>query len=135
VKLSRTAARRAVRRAFTLMEVLVVVAIIVVLAGIATVSFRYLADTKDSVAKVKMKKVESAITAYRLKYGQFPGAITDLTASDGTAEAYLQEEDIVDPWGNVFSIDSSSLNRAGVPKIISQGEPGRNRPIENWAQP
>ena len=53
MNLPRHAARRAARRAFTLMEVLVVVAIIVVLASIATVSFRFLTDTKNDAAKMK----------------------------------------------------------------------------------
>src|SRR5262245_34302261 len=132
MQLSRKVTRRALRRAFTLMEVLVVVAIIVVLAGIATISFRYLTDSKYDVAKVKMKKIESAAAQYKMKHGDYPDNIEALAAGGDGAEAYLEAEDIIDPWGQEYVLDKNQRSPTGKPKITSAGEPGRNAPISNW---
>jgi len=55
MQLPRSIQQRSTRRAFTLMEVLVVVAIIVVLAGIGTVAFRYLSDSKESISRPRSR--------------------------------------------------------------------------------
>ena len=58
----RTARRKAARRAaFTLLEVLIVVAILVILASAASISlFRYLEDAKVGRAKTDMRVIEQA---------------------------------------------------------------------------
>jgi general secretion pathway protein G len=133
MQLRRIPARQGARRAFTLMEVLVVVAIIVVLAGVATVSFRYLTDTKNDIAKVKIKKIEDAASQYKLKYGDYPDSIAILGEPIEGSEAYLSDEDIKDPWGNPYVIDKTQLHpKTRKPKIYSQGEPGKSHPISNW---
>ncbi len=132
MKLPRTALRRSTRRAFTLMEVLVVVAIIVVLASVATISFKYLSDSKYDVAKMKMKKIESAITAYKLRYGGNPPSdLSELTSTVDGNQAYLENEDILDPWGHPFIL-TQERTATGRPKIQSNGEPGANKPVSNW---
>jgi len=114
------------------MEVLVVVAIIVVLAGIATVSFKFLNDSKNDIAKVKMKKIENAAAQFKLRHGDFPDNVQILAQQIDGAEAYLREEDIKDPWGNYYNLDKSQRDPTGIPRISSGGEPGRNAPISNW---
>lgn len=134
MRLPRHSARHAsrLRRAFTLMEVLVVVAIIVVLAGIATVSFRYLGDSKYDTARAKIKKIETAAGQYKMKNGGFPANVRVLTEISEGQEAYLDDEDAVDPWGNEFIIDSANINKTGKPRIYSEGEPGKNKPVSNF---
>src|SRR5262249_45737509 len=63
------------RRAFTLMEVLVVVAIIVVLAGVGVAVFRYLDESKEKIALAGTKKLETAVTSYQMSNGQFPDSL------------------------------------------------------------
>ena len=131
MQLSRNAARRAARRAFTLMEVLVVVAIIVVLASIATVSFKYLTDTKYDAAKAKMKSIETAITSFRTHNGRLPQSVAELTTADEKGEALLDDDAALDPWGQPFEI-TGEVTKAGRPRIMSHGEPGRSKPVYNW---
>jgi len=66
--------RRVTRRAaFTLLEVLVVVAILVILAGVASISvFRYLEDAKVSRAKADMQALEKAYKTYYSQKGNWP---------------------------------------------------------------
>jgi len=116
------------------MEVLVVVAIIVVLAGIATVSFNYLSNAKVDATKARIQKVEQAVMSYKLRLGQFPGALAELTQAqaDGS-RALLEPGDILDEWGQPIQFDPSTLSQTGRPKLWSQNEPGSQRPpIANW---
>src|SRR4051812_44646169 len=115
--------RRLPRRAFTLMEVLIVVAIIVVLAGIATVSFRYLSDAKTDATKVRIRKIETAVGSYKLRYGQFPDNLNALLQPPDGAQAYVEQGDILDEWGQQLHMDASQLSPTGKPKIWSNGEP------------
>ena len=66
--------RRVTRRsAFTLLEVLVVVAILVILAGVASISiFRYMEDAKVSRARADMAVLEKAYKTYYSQHGEYP---------------------------------------------------------------
>lgn len=70
----RSVPRRATRRAaFTLLEVLVVVAILVILAGVASISiFRYMEDAKVGRAKADMQALEKAVKSYYTQNGEWP---------------------------------------------------------------
>ena len=71
--------RAARRAAFTLLEVLIVVAIIVVLAGVSSVYvFRYLEDSRVNRCKADVQTIAKAAQAYEIQFGQLPGSLTDL---------------------------------------------------------
>src|SRR5262249_51408721 len=93
---------RARRRAgFTLMEVLVVVAILVVLAGTGGVVYmKYLDDAKKDTAKIGVDMLDQAVQAYKIKNGDYPNDLTPLTqpGQDGTPAA-LETRALIDPWG------------------------------------
>jgi type II secretory pathway pseudopilin PulG len=116
------------------MEVLVVVAIIVVLAGIATVSFKYLSSSNEKAALAKMKNIETAITAYRTDHGgQLPPTVEALTDTSETGQAYMDVDAIKDPWGQYFQL-TGDVSPAGRPQLMSAGEPGKGRPIYNFSK-
>jgi prepilin-type N-terminal cleavage/methylation domain-containing protein len=70
----RTARPKPTRRAaFTLLEVLVVVAILVILAGVASISvFRYMEDAKVGRAQADMQALEKAVKTYYTQTGNWP---------------------------------------------------------------
>src|SRR5438094_136142 len=74
---------RTVRRTgFTLMEVLVVVAILVILAGVGSVAvFSYLEKSKLNAAELQIKNIETAVQAYKIdpKHGSFPETLAVLS--------------------------------------------------------
>jgi len=125
--------QRSRRAAFTLMEVLVVVAILVVLAGIGIGVYRYLDESKEKVAKAGVKNIETACNAYRLTHDVFPAQLTDLTMPSEGKAAYLDDRALFDPWNRPYQYDQNQLSKTGMPLIWSQGaNPGTSQQIRNW---
>jgi len=128
-----------IRAAFTLMEVLVVVAILVILAGIGVAVFRYLDDSKEKIAKVAIKNIETATNQYKLNpnHGAYPDNLSVLAMPEDGKPAYLEEKDLLDPWGRPFQYDPNQTNRTGRPLIYSQGANPSNQAgwIRNWDKP
>jgi general secretion pathway protein G len=97
---------RAVRRGFTLMEVLVVVAIILILAGLG--GYYFLGQAKEaqkSAAKVQIRTLKQAAENYALDHGgTFPANLQALLSKDSYGKGpYLKNQDaLVDPWGNQY---------------------------------
>ncbi|MFN5769318.1 MAG: type II secretion system protein, partial [Pirellulaceae bacterium] len=68
-----TATRRAPRHAFTLVEILVAIGILVLLAAIATpVALNALKSAQASAVKMEVNGLADAIEQYRSKYGDYP---------------------------------------------------------------
>jgi general secretion pathway protein G len=123
--------RRSDRLGFTLMEVLVVVAILVVLAGASSIAvFRYLDESKLNRAKVDVRTIENACKTYKLKYGDYPTSL-DLLVSG--PKPYLEggQEAILDPWGRPYQYDPSGRNNGGQKPDISTVSPDGDT-IGNW---
>jgi general secretion pathway protein G len=94
--------RAATRAGFTLTEMLVVVAIIVVLAGIAVpITMSKLSEAKRDVAKAHIKStLVPAVIHYRLKHEeQLPGSLDELIADPA---AGLKRDALRDPWNRPY---------------------------------
>jgi general secretion pathway protein G len=103
------------RLAFTLMEMLVVVAIIVVLAGVGgTYLIGQLNESKVSTAKIKARNVSQACEMYLVDHSQYPGSLELLLQKDQDGKGpYLKGvDDLKDPWGNPFQYDQSGTRNA-----------------------
>jgi len=110
---ARMNARR--RSAFTLLEVLIVVAILVVLASIAGIYvFRSYEDAKKDTARNQTHTIEKACKMFLLKVKRPPTSAAELIVpvaiEDGSGQMtgpFLEggQGAITDPWGKVFTIN------------------------------
>lgn len=127
--------RRVYRRsAFTLMEMLVVVAIIVVLAG--TGGYLYmqrLDESRVNTAKAQVKVIEKAIDTYRLNNdGALPPTLEALTIQQPLGGAPIMEADkIYDPWKKPYGYDANGTRNGGL-KADVWAELPTGETVGNW---
>jgi general secretion pathway protein G len=142
------------RKGFTLIELIVVIAIIATLAAVvAPAVFRNVGDAKASSAKSQVEVLGLALNAYRLDNDVFPSseqgleALRTQPASGGTDAPrnwrgpYLTRVVPLDPWGrpyvyvapgieNPTSYDLYTLGRDG--RVGGEGE---DADVTSWGGP
>ena len=128
VNQTRPQRRRTQRRAFTLVEVIVVVTIIALLATIVVPNvFGNLGKSRQRVAKQKASSLRSQIDIY-LMNNNLSVVPDDFELSELTvgSNAPLRQKDILDPWGREFIVEAADTG-AGRYQVVSygaDGEPG-----------
>src|SRR5215207_390421 len=153
------AARRptphAPRAAFTLLELLVVLLVIGLLAGlVAPQILGRVSDARETTAKAQLEMLETALESYRLDNGRYPTAEQGLAAlrerpTGGPAPRnwrgpYLRKPVPLDPWGNAYvyrvpgqrnptGFDLFSFGRDGKPG--GEGEAESREPTAEGREP
>jgi general secretion pathway protein G len=117
--------RPVARGAFTLMELLVVVAILVVLAGAGGVIYmKHLDDAKKDIAKTQTKLIAEAVKTYSIRHGGYPTTLTELVQppTEG-GRPYLEATALIDPWGREYQYAAQGQHHTltGDPDIYSLG--------------
>jgi general secretion pathway protein G len=131
----RTIRRR--RRGFTLMEILLVLAILVVLGSLVTVGYVTVKKNADiDSARTQIRMFEGAVDLYRLDVGKYPSGDQGLQAlrlqppdapENKWRGPYMKTEIPLDPWGNAYQYQeiTDSLNQPSF-EVISNGPDGNN---------
>jgi general secretion pathway protein G len=106
--------RRSRRRGFTLMEILLVLAILVVLASMVGLSYsRIQKSMYVSSARTQIGLLEDAVKAYQINVGSLPPTLDallvappELTNPTKWQGPYLEKIQLpVDPWNNPFQYE------------------------------
>jgi general secretion pathway protein G len=133
--ITRTRVKHIARQAFTLMEVLVVVAILLVLAGSAGVLYmKYLEDARYDTAKTKAVMLGDACEAYKIRHGTYPDSLDTLAMPDADGgKPSIEQSMLFDPWQQRYVLDHTGQHHNGLKcDVYSPGPPGENRPVGNW---
>jgi general secretion pathway protein G len=128
--------RAAVRGGFTLLEILIVVAIIVVLAGVATMSLLpALEKSKQDTAYANMKTLGDACVSYYANNGSFPPDLNSLIQPqpNGGPPVIADPGAIISPWGQQvpYHYDPTGTNHQGERPDISITSP-KGVTVTNW---
>jgi general secretion pathway protein G len=106
-------ARRSRRAGFTLIELIVVIVVLGLLAGlVAPQIFGRVSEAKGVTARTQMELLSAALDGYRLDNGSYPTTAQGLQAlmerpATGPAPAswrgpYLRKAIPLDPWGRAY---------------------------------
>lgn len=137
------------RLGFTLTEVLIAIAIVVVLAGIVAVNVM---GTRRSslldVAKLEINAFQSAVEQFEITFNRVPtdeeglevlwskeALVTENESDEQRWRAFLKAPKINDPWGNAYNYRAES--EYGLACDIwsngPDGEEGTDDDLTNWA--
>lgn len=116
------------------MEMMVVVAIIVALAGIGIFFLAPQADEGNKTrVQADIKSLTQAVLTFKTQHaGRWPSGLQELMVRDenGHGPYIKSQEDMTDPWGNVYNYDPNGANNNGLqPDIWCDTPFGR---ICNW---
>lgn len=140
---SRLAVCPPTRRRFTLLEMVVVIGIIMLIAGLALPAFFTIQDNASKGAtRAQIKSFETAIAAFRLDLGRFPRSLDELVVNSGDKKwsgPYLGNTNSIpkDPWNSPYQYQCPGPNDRPF-EIISfggdgaPGGSGRGTDISNY---
>jgi general secretion pathway protein G len=129
-RLVRTA--RKVQAGFTLLEIMVVLAIIALIAGgVGAAVFKQFNNAKIKTARLRVKQAREATTQYMLdNSSNCPKGIDDLVA-----QKYLDKNNAKDPWDKPFTFRCPGTNDIDGADVSSSGpdkQEGNADDIRSW---
>jgi general secretion pathway protein G len=138
-------ARRRAARAFTLVELLLVLVILAVLAMVVVPKFTGRSEqARETAAKTDIANIETALDAFEVDCGRFPsteeGLRVLLEAPAGVQNwrgPYIKRQMPTDPWGNPYLYRYPGSHNVGSYDLCSTGPDGReggDNDISNWSQ-
>ena len=127
------------RGGFTLIEIMLVVVIIGILAGIATVKFTgRIGQSQEAAAAASVEAISLALDLYEIDNFTFPQNLQGLVSDPGNAPnwrgPYLKKGLGKDPWGNEFVYRFPGSRNPNSYDLMSYGPDGSESgdDIGNW---
>ncbi len=133
------------QRGFTLLELLVVLAILGLMAAIVGPQvIKYLGSSKTQTASVQVKNIAASLELFRLEAGRYPtpeeglGALMKAPPSVPLWNGpYLpQASALIDPWGNPYQFkapgDHGEVDVFSLGSDKAAGGTGEAKDVGNW---
>lgn len=135
-RITRTAAGQTARSGFTLAELLAVVAILAILAGVAIPTYiTLIGGQRVKIAKSECKKFASLMKSYAAAH------LEDFPSTDGYPQMNGGLEFLVDgglltqlppdPWGHPYSFELVQSPNGSFEPIVTSGGPDGKTPIRS----
>lgn len=130
---------RSTREGFTLIEILIAIAIIAIAGVIVAPNFyKYLAGAGETGTKSSLRALKTAISQFKLELGDFPDKLRDLVKKPSDErfkkwkESYLESSEVPqDSWGSSFYYKKPG--EKGHPyELSSYGPNGKGSPKSEW---
>jgi general secretion pathway protein G len=125
--------KRSKKKAFTLVEVLVVIVLLALIASVYVPRmFRGMGEQKKKMARTKMANIESAIITFYLDCERYPDESVGLEElitppadlEDKWKGPYLKRSELLDTWGNPYIYVEQGEVNPGSFDLISYGADG-----------
>ena len=123
------------RAGFTLIELIVVIIVIGLLAGLVGPQIvRHVSDASITTAKAQLELLDVALESYRLDNGRFPSTEQGLAALrdrpsgatlPGWRGPYLRKPVPMDPWGHPYVYRAPGVRNPAGYDLSSLGRDGR----------
>jgi general secretion pathway protein G len=129
---------RPASRGLTLLEILVVVTILGIIAGIVGITVvDQLEQAKIDSAKVQIGRLEEALDLYKIKFNQYPSTAEGIKALEAPPKSKkpVMEKVPEDPWSNPYIYLQPGQHNTGKFDLYSKGPDGvaeTEDDIKNW---
>ena len=123
---------RSARRGLTLIEIMVVIALLGVLGTVIAVNLTdALDDNSADAARLQMKQIGSGLQMYALKNkGKYPSTSDGL---DGARRFFAGNKVPTDPWGNDYKYFAPGTHSDAKYELVSMGSDGKDGGEEHAA--
>jgi general secretion pathway protein G len=134
-----TVQKRKLSRAFTLVEMLLVITIIGIMAALVIPKMVGRSEqARQTAVRADLSSIKTALDAFEVDNGYYPKSLQDLLQLPRDAKnwhgPYL-EKTPQDPWGNNYVYDYPGKHNAGAYDLLSIGpdsKEGTDDDIGNW---